>query len=60
MPHPEPVPVDDDTAEAAALAAAVALARADDRSVSHAAMRHWLLRVADGEVDAPPPVPRRV
>jgi hypothetical protein len=51
-------PPADDTAEADALALAVARARADDRSVPHDEMRAWLLRLAAGEFDAPPPVPR--
>lgn len=49
---------DDAAAEAEALAAAVALARTDAASVGHADMRAWLLRIAAGETDAPPPVPR--
>ena len=49
---------DDETAEAAALADAVTRARMDKRSVSHAEMRAWLLRIANGEPTAPPPTPR--
>jgi hypothetical protein len=49
---------DDDDAEAAALAAAVAEARADGRSIPHADVRAWLLEIAAGHFDAPPPVPR--
>ena len=56
--HPDPTLVDDDTAEATALAEAVARARADNRAVSHAEMRAWLLRIASGDADAPPPTPR--
>jgi hypothetical protein len=44
-------------AELAALAAAVALAEADPRRISHEAARAWLLRLAHGEFDAPPPKP---
>jgi hypothetical protein len=50
--------VDDDIAEAEALRAAVEEAQADRRSVPHADMRALLLRLAAGEFDAPPPVPR--
>jgi predicted transcriptional regulator len=52
--------VDDEAAEAAALAAAVAEARADPRAVPHEEMRAWLLRIAAGELDAPPPEPRHL
>jgi Fe-S-cluster formation regulator IscX/YfhJ len=45
----------DARADAEALAGAVEEARADPRFVPHADMRAWLLRVADGEFDAPPP-----
>jgi hypothetical protein len=48
----------DDDAETALLATAVAEARADKRSVPHDEMRAWLLKIADGEFDAPPPEPR--
>ena len=55
----QPVPrADDDEAEARALAAAVAVAEADPRRVSHEEVRAWLLRLANGEVDAAPPEPR--
>lgn len=53
-----PVELDDDVAEAAALLAAVARSRTDARGVPHAEMRAWLLKIAEGEFDAPPPVPR--
>ncbi len=53
-----PLLSDEDAAEAEALRAAVAEALADRRSVPHAEMRAWLLRIANGEFDAPPPVPR--
>lgn len=46
---------DDDTAEQAAMAAAVAEARADPRTVPHAAVRDWLVRVAGGDAAAEPP-----
>lgn len=51
---------DDETeAEARALAAAaVAIAEADPRRVPHDEVRAWLLRLAHGEFDAPPPEPR--
>ena len=49
---------DIDEAEAAALAAAVAEARADTRYIPHEEMQAWLLRLAAGEFDAPPPEPR--
>lgn len=55
-PHPIPEPDDEEAAEAAALAAAVAEARADPRpTIPHERVRAWLLRVAAGEFDAPPP-----
>lgn len=47
--------VDDDAAELAALTAAVDEARKDQRTVSHAAMRDWLLELASGKFDAPAP-----
>ncbi len=56
-----PVPlIEDDEAEseARALAAAVAVAEADPRRVPHEEVRIWLLRLANGEFDAPPPTPR--
>jgi len=57
MTRPLPL-VDDDEAEAHALAAAVAVAEADPRRMSHEEVRAWLLRLANGEFDAPPPEPR--
>jgi hypothetical protein len=61
MAQPMPIPdIDDDTAESAALAVAVAEARADRRGIPHAEMQAWLLRVAAGELDAPPPEPRHL
>jgi len=40
------------------LAVAIAEADADPRSVPHEVVREWLLRLANGEFDAPPPEPR--
>jgi len=59
MTQPNSIPdIDDDDAEVAALADAVAKARSHRRGVSHEEMSAWLLRVAAGEFDAPPPVAR--
>ncbi len=59
MAHPAPIIEDDeDAAEAQALAAAIAVAEADPRRVPHEEVRAWLLRLANGEFDAPPPQPR--
>ncbi len=56
-----PLPdLDDDAAELAALAAAVAKARANTRGVPHEEMRVWLLELAAGHFDAPPPVAREL
>ncbi len=53
-----PGPGDDETAaEASALVAAVAVAEADPRRVRHEEVRAWLLRLARGDLDAPPPKP---
>jgi hypothetical protein len=57
MTTPAPL-IEDDEAEARALAAAVAVAEADPRRVPHEEVRAWLLRLANGEFNAPPPVPR--
>jgi hypothetical protein len=46
------------TAEAAALQAAVAESLADPRGVPHEEMRVWLMKLADGDFTAPPPVAR--
>jgi hypothetical protein len=57
----DPAPLiedDEDAAEAKALAAAVAESDADPRTVPHEEVRTWLLRIANGEFDAPPPDPR--
>ena len=56
----QPLPLtDNDEAEAEvrALAAAVAIAEADPRRVPHEEVRAWLMRLAHGEFDAPPPTP---
>ena len=42
-----------------ALTAAIAESDADPRTVPHEKVRAWLLRLANGEFDAPPPEPRR-
>jgi len=55
---PNSYELDDEAAEAAALAAAVAESREDCRGVPHQEMREWLLKVAEGDFSAPPPVPR--
>jgi Fe-S-cluster formation regulator IscX/YfhJ len=49
-------PCNEDAAQA--LAAAVAESDADPRTVPHEDVRAWLLRLASGEFDAPPPEPR--
>lgn len=48
---------DEDTAEAQAIAAAIAESDADPRTVPHEQARLWLLRIANGEFDAPAPEP---
>lgn len=54
-----PLPdLDDEAAELAALTAAVEKARANKRGIPHAEMREWLLELAAGNFDAPPPVAR--
>lgn len=62
MSTPEPATtaeaVDDDAAELAALEAAVAKARADPRRTPHEEVRAWLLRLAEGDFDAPRPPAR--
>jgi len=59
MSRPNLIPdIDDDEAELAALAKAVAKARVNTRSVSHEDMSAWLLRIADGDFEAPLPVAR--
>lgn len=49
---------EEDAAEASALATAVAESDADPRTGPHDAVRAWLLRLAQGEFEAPPPEPR--
>ncbi len=49
---------DEEAAEARALAAAIAESDADPRTAPHEDVRAWLLRLANGEFDAPPPEPR--
>ena len=49
---------DEDAAELEALAKAVAESDAEPRTVPHEEVRKWLLRIANGEHDAPPPEPR--
>jgi len=52
-------PIDDlEAAERIALEKAIAEAEADPRGVPHEEMMAWLKRLAAGEHDAPPPVPR--
>ncbi len=50
--------IEDDEAEARALAASIAESDADPRTAPHAEVRAWLLRLAQGEFDAPAPEPR--
>ncbi len=58
MSNPVPLIEDDeDAAEAQALAAAIAESDADPRTAPHEDVRAWLLRLANGEFDAPPPEP---
>jgi hypothetical protein len=49
--------VDDAKAEAALVLNAVAGSDADARAVPHERVRAWLLAIANGEFDAPPPEP---
>ena len=58
MTDPAPLIEDDEeTAEAQALAAAISESDADPRTAPHEEVRAWLLRIANGEFDAPPPEP---
>ena len=58
MVQPLPLTENDEAeAEVRALAAAVVIAEADPRRVPHEEVRAWLLRLANGEFDAPPPIP---
>jgi hypothetical protein len=59
MSTPLPLIEDDEAeAEARALAASIAESDADPRTAPHEEVRAWLLRLAKGEFDAPPPKPR--
>ncbi len=59
MIQPAPRIEDDEAAaEARALATAITESDADPRTVPHEEVRAWLLRIARGEFDAPPPEPR--
>jgi len=49
---------DEEAAELALLKAAVEEALADPRGVPHEEVRAWLLELASGNFDAPPPVAR--
>jgi hypothetical protein len=56
----KPVPeMDDEAAELEALKAAIAESDADPRFIPHEEMREWLLKLANGDFKAPPPVPRK-
>jgi hypothetical protein len=58
MTTPVPLIEDDEAAAEARALAAIAESDADPRTVPHEEVRAWLLRLAEGEFDAPPPVPR--
>jgi hypothetical protein len=58
MTTPVPLIEDDEAAAEARALAAIAESDADPRTVPHEEARAWLLRLAEGEFDAPPPVPR--
>ncbi len=59
MTSPAPLIEDDEAeAEVRALATAIAESDADPRTVPHEDVRAWLLRLAGGEFDLPPPEPR--
>ena len=49
---------DEEAAELAALEAAIAKADADPRRIPHEEVRAWLLRLAEGDFDAPRPTAR--
>jgi hypothetical protein len=51
-------PDDDEAVELAALSVAVENARVNKRGIPHEEMRVWLLEIAAGDFDAPPPVAR--
>ncbi len=55
----QPLPdMDDEATELAALKIAVDKSRANKRGIPHEEMRLWLLELAAGNFDAPPPVAR--
>jgi len=56
MDHSLPA-LEDEDAEIRALTKAVEAAEADPRRIPHEQVRAWLLRLANGEFDAPPPEP---
>jgi len=58
--RPLPDLEDDEAAELVALTAAVEKSRANKRGIPHAEMRVWLLELAAGNFDAPPPVAREL
>jgi hypothetical protein len=59
MANSAPLIEDDEAAaETRALAAAIADSDADPRTVPHDEVRVWLMRLAKGEFEAPPPEPR--
>jgi len=59
MVHPARIDHDDeDLMEESALARAIAESDADPRTVAHEDARAWLLRLANGELDAAAPEPR--
>lgn len=59
MTRSAPLTEDDETAaEAHALAAAIAESDADPRTAPHEEVRAWLLRLAQGDFEAPPPETR--
>ena len=49
--------IEDDEAEARAQAAAIAWSDTNPRALPHEDVRAWLMRIAQGEFDAPPPEP---
>jgi hypothetical protein len=57
MTNSEPL-MDEDATQAEALVTAIAESDADPRNAPHEDVRAWLLRIANGEFDAPPPKSR--
>ncbi|MDE1147603.1 MAG: hypothetical protein PW843_13455 [Azospirillaceae bacterium] len=57
---PTPGLEDEAAAELVALTAAVEKARQNKRGVPHSEMREWLLELAEGRFDAPPPKARNL